>query len=68
MTYIKFLRGLHEELVEAVAEGENAGWHHPATEHYLRLLTWVDTVEERIRDYQNTRTKIGERARRWGRV
>ena len=58
-----FLSGLRDLLVEAVAEAENAGWHHldanePLHQHYLRLCTWTSEVHERLVrfDYIKART------------
>ena len=47
--YAVFLKDLHEELQQAVADLENLGFHHSRPEtsefqHYLRVCTWADEV------------------------
>ena len=61
--YRRFLSDTLEEMKEAVREGENVGWHHlPEYEfearHYMRLLTWLDDMAERLRYYDNAKTGI----------
>ena len=50
--YGTFLRSLGEELFMAIAEAENAGWHHEedteGAQVYARLLTWSDEIHARL--------------------
>ena len=70
-SYRRFLHKLDLELQAAVAEAENMEMHHAAEgsglfQHYLRLCTWCQVVEERIDRYDTakrpTETAIRKRA------
>ena len=57
-SYRTFLKGLLDGLVDAIQEAENLGWHHeqsgsPMWEytHYLRLKTWCEEVDDRLKYY-----------------
>ncbi len=52
-SYRRYLRDTQDELQQAIAEAEDAGWHHEADatdefRHYLRLLTWEKAITERM--------------------
>ena len=51
-SYRRFLTDLLEGLQVAIAEAENAEWHHlnsgPAKDQYNRLLTWELEVSGRL--------------------
>ena len=56
--YKSFLSDLQDELFMAVANCENVNWHHalsytPEWKHYMRLLTWLDEVNERVGWYND---------------
>jgi len=62
LQYRRFLTVLHGELVNAIMEGENMGWHHLAGEapeyaHFLRLLTWEREVTGRMAHYDDAKTR-----------
>ena len=66
-SYRIFLLRLHDSLVDCLAQGENEEWHHaPASSErhqvYLRVLTQLAAVEERILWYGNTTKSIRQRA------
>ena len=51
-SYRSFIHDMAEQLVAAVADAENQGWHHqgegtPLFQHYLRLCTWADELTTR---------------------
>ena len=67
-SYIAFIRGLHEELIEGLREAENLGFHHAEAGtdvyvHYQRLVTWIDEVEERLIKHGNSPKRVKERLR-----
>ena len=57
--YRIFLLELLDQLQEAIREAENQQWHHETFantlefQHYLRLVTWTDEVNSRIRFYND---------------
>ena len=56
LTHRTFLSGLFDMLQESVREAENLGWHHgddetPQFQHYLRLLSWLEEVYQRMVRY-----------------
>ena len=60
--YRRFLMAFEDQLVDALMEGENMGWHHqetatPEYQHYLRLLTWIDMIRDRMRTYDATKVR-----------
>ena len=59
--YRTFLQNLQEGIQSAVAEVENAGFHHsdegsPEWTVYNRILTWEAAIAERIRWYDDTKS------------
>jgi len=51
--YEAYLQTTRDELIEAITEAENAGWHHqPSGDFraaaYNRLLTWYEAIRQRI--------------------
>ena len=61
-TYRSFLMDLLDDLVTALSEAENAGWHHLASDtpegfHYLRLLTWCREVSDRRDWHDNAKVR-----------
>ena len=65
-SYESFLQRLGDELVVAIAEAENMGWHHAketSTEwtHYQRILTWIDEIEARMKHYDHAKRRPTER-------
>ena len=64
--YRRFLKGLRDQLVQAMAEAENAGWHHMALDTpewvcYNRIVTWCDEVDARCEWYDNVQAAHGRR-------
>ena len=62
LQYRRFLRVLHDEMVNAIMEGENMGWHHlggetPEYKHFLRLLTWEREVTGRMAHYDDAKVR-----------
>ena len=58
VTYPSFLRTLQAEVLEAVREAENAGWHHLndaslESKTYDRLLTWQAELDRRVKVWYN---------------
>ena len=56
LNYRRFLNKLTSELLDALAESENAEWHHleetdPRWVHYQRLATWSAELNERCVQY-----------------
>ena len=72
-SYEEFLDKLLDDLVKALAEGENREWHHlppgdPRYQIYLRLSTWAVEVSERNDRYANSRKAVAKRIRAAGRT
>ena len=60
--YKAYIDGLAEELSEAIGEAENAEWHHrpegdSARNHYYRLITWLEEVNERRVFYDDAKKR-----------
>ena len=65
-TYRRYLKGLRDELVEAIAECENMGFHHmaadtPEWKHFNRICGWAAELHERCEWYDNTQAAHGRR-------
>ena len=61
-SYRTFLLELGQELLEALRDCENYGWHHseastPEWQHYNRLFTWLDELSERASYYDHVKAK-----------
>ena len=58
--YRRFIYELREQLIAAISEAEQQGWHHsggPCGDHYNRLLTWYEEFERRCVYYAETQRK-----------
>ena len=58
--YETWIRKTEEDLQEAIADAENANWHHMAdgiveARAYGRLLTWLSEIVVRVRRYDGRR-------------
>ena len=56
---------LLEELVDAIGDAENAGWHHlppgdVRAAHYRRLGTWALALDERVKWYDNAKGRAAK--------
>ena len=61
-SYRSFLMGLGREMFDMLRECENMGFHHyhegsPEFAHYLRLITWLDELGERLAYYDDVKAK-----------
>ncbi len=70
-SYGVFLKELQESIVEAIAVAENAEWHHlevsePEYQHYIRLATWSQILDERVNAYGIARTRRAWKTARRG--
>ncbi len=66
--YAVFLRALQDELLDALADLENLGFHHmdegsAEFQHFLRIATWCDEVNTRMWMYDS-----GKERKLWNKV
>ena len=62
-SYRTFLMALQETFQDLIAQAENMEYHHRTDgsleyQHYLRLLTWQDAIQQRIGWYDTSKARV----------